>query len=82
MKIRPVGTELLHVERRTDRHNEAKLMFSFRDSDTGQVYLRILRFTPSVSIHQCSILTYHQSQRALATDSVVKKQTQEIGPTH
>ena len=48
----------------------------------GQACLRVLRFTPSVSLHQRPILTYHQSQRALAMDSVVKKQTKELGPTY
>ena len=28
MKIRPVGTELLHADRRTDTHDEANSRFS------------------------------------------------------
>jgi len=28
MKIRPVGTELLHADRETDRHDEANRRFS------------------------------------------------------
>jgi len=28
MKIRPVGAEFLHAERRTDRHDEASSRFS------------------------------------------------------
>jgi len=28
MKIHPVGIELLHVDRRTDRHDEANSRFS------------------------------------------------------
>jgi len=31
MKIRPVGVEFFHADRRTDRHNEAKLILSFRN---------------------------------------------------
>ena len=27
MKIRPVGAELFHADRRTDRHNEATVAF-------------------------------------------------------
>jgi hypothetical protein len=29
MKIRPVGAELFHAERRTDRHNEITCLFRY-----------------------------------------------------
>ena len=36
MKIRPVGAEMLHADRRTDRHDEANSGFSQIDEDASE----------------------------------------------
>jgi hypothetical protein len=39
MKIRPAGVDLLHADRRTDRHDEANSRFSqFRERALNMIY--------------------------------------------
>ena len=35
MKIRPVGAELLHADRQTDRHDEANIRFSHKNKSAN-----------------------------------------------